>query len=74
MDARFSHGVTFEKSRGIIRIDRVYPNGDRVLYTEVKLSSPSDPHRKDVFADTARALGEALLLDAPDARDLFGLN
>jgi hypothetical protein len=73
MEARFSHSVTVEKSRGIIRIDRVYPNGDRVIYTEVKLSAV-DPHRTDAFADTARALGEALLLDAPDARDLFGLN
>jgi hypothetical protein len=68
----FAHIVAVDKSTRTLKIERLYPDGRRELFTATNIPLPSDSSGS-VVAKFASQLGENLLLDSPAARELLGL-
>lgn len=66
----FAHVVTIDSSTRTLKIERLYQDGRRVLFTATNIPEISD---KSMAARFACDLGENLLLDSPAARELLGL-
>ena len=73
MGTKYSHVVSIDDESRILRIDRVFEDGRRVLFTQTELPHLDMSDRKKVVAEFARLLGENLLLDTPAGRQLFGV-
>ena len=72
MSYSFAHIVSIDKSTRTLKIERLYPDGRRELFTATNIPTPSDSSG-DVVTKFALQLGENLLLDSPAARELLGL-
>jgi hypothetical protein len=72
MKNNFAHVVTVDGPTRTLKIERLYPDGRRELYTATNIPMPSSGPTGAV-AKLASQLGENLLLDSPTARELLGL-
>ena len=72
MSHNFDHIVSINKSTRTLKIERLYPDGRRELFTATNIPVPSDTS-EDVVEKIALQLGENLLLDSPAARELLNL-
>ena len=73
MEKTFSHIVEVDAGGKAIIIDRLYADGRREHYTVMDLDKLIGADKGDVVADVANQLGEALILDSPQARYLLKL-
>lgn len=71
-EIKFSHLVEIDESRRMLVIFRVFPNGDKQLYTEVEFPSRPMDGASVAYESLFRSLGENLLLDSPVARRIMG--
>lgn len=72
MSPDFAHIVSIDRSTRTLKIERLYPDDERQLFTITSIPIPSD-NSGDIVARFALQLGENLLLDSPAARELLGL-
>jgi hypothetical protein len=72
MNYDFAHIVVIDKSTRTLRIERLYPDGRRELFTATNIPLPSGKS-EDLVSKFALQLGENILLDSPAARELLGL-
>ena len=68
----FAHLVEIDETTRRVRIHRVFPDGQKQLYTEADLPRRSDNPNDPEHANFARMLGENILMDSPAARRLLG--
>lgn len=73
MKTYFSHIVEINEAERTLRIERLYPDGRRELFTEVVIPDVLSVEKRDVVSELALKLGENLLLDSPCARRLLNL-
>lgn len=73
MGIKFSHVVSIDDESRILRIDRLFEDGHRVLFTQTELPKLETSDREKKIAEFVRLLGENLLLDTQAGRQLFGL-
>ncbi len=73
MGAKYSHVVSIDDESRILRIDRLFEDGRRVLYTQTELPRLDMSDREKAVAEFVRLLGENLLFDTPAGRKLFGV-
>ena len=66
----FAHSVEIDEESRQVKIYRIFPNGQKQLYTETEMPSGG---RGAAFEAFSRTLGENLLLDSPIARRILGL-
>ena len=69
----FSHLVEIDESIRMLRIDRVFPDGGKDLFTEIQLP-PRTVNLKGSRYEFTRTLGENILLDSPAARRAIGFD
>jgi hypothetical protein len=69
----YSHLIEIDDSNRRLVIQRIYDDGRKELFTEIKLPSKTCAEDESGFAEFARLLGENLLIDSPIARKLLGL-
>lgn len=69
----FSHLVEIDESSKQLTIYRVFPDGEKQLYTKVDLPLKTINEDKIGFEEFSRILGENLLIDSPVARNIFGI-
>jgi hypothetical protein len=65
-DAEYFHTIEIDEAAKLIKIHRVFPDGEKQLYTEMALPP-------DLTATFAQRLGESILLDSPAGRRLLGV-
>jgi ABC-type molybdate transport system permease subunit len=73
MSEEFAHIVSVDKQSRKLIIERLYADGRRELFTETALPDASTGLSMTTVDAFALALGENLLLDSPNARELLGL-
>ena len=73
MTTKFSHLVEMDASKRLLVVYRVYADGRRELFTQVDLPTDTAAKNKGQLDEFCRMLGENLLLDSPDARNLLRL-
>jgi hypothetical protein len=66
----FAHIVMIDQSTRTLKIERLYPDGRRELFTAKTIPTPTD---RAMVAKFARELGENLLLDSRAALQLLSL-
>jgi hypothetical protein len=64
----YSHLVDIDEENGQLIIHRVFSDGKKQLYTEVKLPERRINLDDSAFANFARMIGENILMDSPAAR------
>jgi hypothetical protein len=67
------HLVTIDSEAKCVRISRILPSGERVLFTEYALPDESDQGWTDEVVKLAHVLGEDLFMDSPITRKRFSL-
>ena len=67
----FSHLVEIDESSRQLAIFRVFPDGEKQLYTQTDLPTKMLGEDKEAFEEFARTLGENILIDSPIARTLL---
>lgn len=72
-DTNFSHLVEFNEDTNELIISRVFPNGEKQLFTQTELPSKKMEQDREQFDAFAKMLGENLLVDSPIARKLLGI-
>jgi hypothetical protein len=70
MNDDFAHIVTIDPSTRTLKIERLYQDGRRELFTAMSIPDSSDESMVTRFV---YELGENLLLDSPAARRLLDL-
>ena len=70
MTLKYSHVVSIDDTSRLLRIDRLYEDGRRVLYTQTELPKFKTSDRKKEFSEFALMLGENLLFDSSTGRQL----
>lgn len=73
VDKFYNHLVTIDLDKRCIRIFRVMPSGENVLFTELTLPDEDGRGWTDELTAVAHALGEDLLMDSPVTRKVFAL-
>jgi hypothetical protein len=73
MNDNFSHIVVVDRASRTLKVERLYPDGRRELFTITDIPKTSSDCCGDVVSVFALKLGENLLLDSPAARELLGL-
>ncbi|GAB2810308.1 hypothetical protein GCM10027021_38840 [Dyella kyungheensis] len=73
MNSAHDHLVTIDPDKRCVRLFRVMPDGEKVLYTELELPKGDAPGWTDDVVRLAQRLGEDLLMDSPTARNLLAL-
>lgn len=69
----FSHLVEIDESSRQLIIYRVFPDGEKQLFTQTDLPSKTIDEDKDSFEKFARTLGENILIDSPIARSILNI-
>jgi len=69
----YNHLIEIDESNRRLVIQRIYDDGRKELFTEIKLPNKTCAEDESGFAEFARLLGENLLIDSPIARKLLGL-
>lgn len=72
-DAKFSHLVEIDETSKQIVIYRLFPNGEKQLYTSVELPKKTIDEDKEGYENFSRMLGENILIDSPIARMIIGI-
>ncbi len=70
---KYSHLVSIDEYENKMYIYRVYENGKKDLYTCIDFPEKSFNESKEGFYDFSRFVGEILLADSPEARNILGL-
>lgn len=73
MQRAHDHLVTVDVVSGCVRVFRIMPDGERVLFTEYVLPNDENVGWSDCVTELAHALGEDLLMDSPLTRKRFSL-
>jgi hypothetical protein len=69
----YAHLIEIDAQTRVLTIHRVRPDGKKQFYTSTDIPDIAVTADEDGYQDFARLLGEAILMDSPAARDLFGL-
>ena len=69
----YCHQVVFNDRDKVIRIERVFLDGSRHLFTILDVAINSEESVEEAFRRCSQRLGEDLLLDSPRARKMFDL-
>jgi len=69
----YSHFLEFDEDRRVLRVERVFPDGRRQLFTETSLPDKNAIYSEEGFQAFCRVLGENIILDSPVARRIFKL-
>ena len=72
----YSHLITIQEKGGsrVIRIDRVFENGKKDLYTEIELPPHDEKKKWDQFDQLACDLGKSICIDSVGLREHLNLN
>jgi len=72
-DRIYNHLVTVDLDKRCIRVFRVMPSGENVLFTELPLPQEGGQGWTDELTAVAHTLGEDLFMDSPLTRSFFAL-
>ena len=73
MSHSLSHLVTVDVEKRCVRVVRVMPSGEHVLFTELPLPEVNGQGWTEEVTALAHTLGEDLLMDCPATREAYGL-
>lgn len=73
MEITFSHLVEIDEATRRLTIYRVFPEGEKQLFTRVDLPLKTANEDAKGFEEFSRILGENLLIDSPVARKILDL-
>lgn len=69
----FCHLIEFDKVRKMAIINRLFKDGTKVLYVEVPISIVEEESIEAAFRSYAQRIGEDIILDSPEARNMLGI-
>jgi len=69
----FSHLVEIDESSRQLTIYRMFPGGEKQLYTQIDLPTKKLDEDKEAFGEFARNIGENILIDSPVARTILSI-
>lgn len=69
----YSHIVLIDEEKRVLTIERIFPDGKKVLFTSVEIPEISISSNKEIIRRFAMQLGENIISDSPAARRLFGM-
>jgi hypothetical protein len=69
----FSHLIEIDESSRRLKIFRIFPDGNKQLYTEVDFPLKTPDEDKLSYEVFCRTLGENILIDSPVARRIVGI-
>jgi hypothetical protein len=68
----YSHLVEIDEDKRVVRIERVFSDGRKQLFTEAPFPARDAVHAGSGYQKFCQMLGENIILDSPAARRVLG--